>query len=564
MSYAMKPEPQHLQLDPKIAINVPQYYCIKKGSQTHTFQPYTTNNYSNSSIIFNVTVNSPSTLINRNVKYLIPFLVDITAPAQARNLSTDFDQGLAAIRAFPIANVITTQQCQLNNQSITNNPNQFIQSVQRYRIFNKETQVTMSDSPSLCDTFLQYSDGVGSSMSPLQTYFNSQYYQVGRGAYSSLFKVTTNSTSEYKFTVNLCEDVFLPPFVYDGHDDVPALVGLNLLTFQLTLGNLQRILSVDTTNSLQSAWTALSVTIGSNPTLLMSWDSLPMNVPIPREVVYPISNIIQYQSVGASIGAGENYSIMSNNVTLSSIPERLYIAVSFQDSTYQSASLSTPGYGLTDTFFSIGDSQNPLGQGLTILFNNITGHLSSATQFDLHKISVENGLMLSYPQFANYVGSPLCIDFTKDIGLPGNLAVGVGGQQYQLQCSVSGINNYSSTVTPVLRLTLCQPGLLTIDHSGQATLQTNGIFSEQDILNEYNLPYKPMTFNKRDIYGGDWRDNLKKGWDFFKSDVVPVVKELAPVVGPLIKMAAAGAPMGGSLVGGKHISRSELGRRLRY
>lgn len=559
MSYAIKPEPSHLQLDPKIAVNLPQYYNIKKGAQTHTFQPQTTNNYSNSSIIFNVTVNSPSTIINRNIKYLVPFQVDITASAQARNLSTDFDQGLASIRAFPLANIITTQQCTINNQSITNNPNQIIQSLSRYRIFNKETQSSMSTSPTLCDMSPQYSDLVGSSMNPMMTYANSNYYQVGRGAYKSLFQSLIDSTSEYKFTVSLCEDVFLPPFVYDGHDDVPGLIGLNLLTFQLTLGNLQRILSVDTTNSLSSAWTACNVTVGGNPTLLMSWNSLPMNVPVPKSVVYPISNIIQYQTISSSINAGASYTITSNNVTLSAIPERMYVAVSYQDVSYQA---SNSGYGLTDTFLQIGNSASPLQSGISILFNNITGNLSSATQFDLHKMAVENGLMLSYPQFANYVGSPICIDFTKDIGLPGNMAVGSVGQ-WQIQVTVTGVNQYASAITPVLRLTMCNPGLLTIDHAGQATLQANGIFSESDVLNAYNLPMKPMSFSKKDIYGGDWRQNLRKGWDFFKKDIIPVVKEVAPLVSLVAKAAGREDDYGGSLVGGKHISRAALGRRLR-
>ena len=103
----------------------------------------------------------------------------------------------------------------------------------------------------------------------------------------------------------------------------------------------------------------------------------------------------------------------------------------------------------TDTFAQINT--------VSITWDNRNGLLASALSTDLYTMSVKNGLQDSFPAWAQYSGSVLCVEMGSDIGLLDGQAPGMAGQfQLNVQCNYTNISaasiNYQLYVVPILPL----------------------------------------------------------------------------------------------------------------
>ena len=66
-------------------------------------------------------------------------------------------------------------------------------------------------------------------------------------------------------------------------------------------------------------------------------------------------------------------------------------------------------------------------ENVSINFSGVSGILASAQHYELYRLSVDNGLKMTYSQWRHYTGSVLCLDFAKNMGLRPNQCVSMLG-----------------------------------------------------------------------------------------------------------------------------------------
>ena len=139
-----------------------------------------------------------------------------------------------------------------------------------------------------------------------------------------------------------------------------------------------------------------------------------VNQKLPQTLVYDYHELQTYnRNIGLIDGlvVGDQ-TIQSDNMSLSTIPNKVYIFIKESERTHSATS--------SDCFARL--------KKIQINFNGVSGVMASASEWELWRMSVNNGLKISYPQWTDYTGSVLCIDFGKDIGLSPNQCVGLLGQ----------------------------------------------------------------------------------------------------------------------------------------
>jgi len=175
-------------------------------------------------------------------------------------------------------------------------------------------------------------------------------------------------------------------------------------------------------------------------------------------------------------------------------------------------------------------------KNVNITFNSLTGILNNASQHQLYEYSLETGLEMSFPQFQKYRGSVIALRFGSHIPLINpDLAPGCRGS-YNFQVSVQAYNtNTSHEITaPNLYVLPYYEG--TIIARPGVWIQQQGVISNQNVLESMNTP--PVNAYYSDEITGSGP------FSFLKSiiskiapiaeKVYPIVKALAPALGPLI------------------------------
>lgn len=571
--------------DPRTVLtNERDYAIMKSGSQT-TWKQYTSTSISQSAIQFSCPPPSGSVIVDRKQYFYLP--ARLTFTGKPLNGTTLLQPGRDAPRAFPISGSIDTYNVSINNQSVSVNLADVIHPLMHYNTDAKLKTHEYSLTPSCLDQSQQYSDLFGTIRNPLGGYGDSNDESVqGRGGfpYVIIANPVGNGTDNVTAIIDIavCEPIFLSPF-YWGHSNSGGFYNVNTMDFNITFlgGNYcaNRWWSRDN-NGIPL--TASTITWGSlnggpesfknnQPTMLFQYIT-PQDTQMlspNMSITYPYFDIQRYPTdLLSSVGAGVSTVLNSNNLQLSSIPRRLYVYVRQRNSDL----FSSPTH--TDTYFRIDQ--------ISIQFLNKNGLLSSASAQQLYNMSVSNHCNMSWSQFhgsnlskvgvptasnlqISGVGSILCIEFAKDIGLdaldaPGKLL------QCMLQIQVNCTNISSSTITPTLYVVPILEGTFTIERLGQSTTNI-GVITSQDILDARHKPgvnYK----DAEDVNGGDFLSGLKdffsKAHNFVKDNkLISNVMGAVPFTAPFAGIPRAlGYGEGGVLVGGQQMSKQQLRRRL--
>lgn len=401
MSLALHPQPIVQMMEPRTKIYNQRQYAVLRGGSESTWKPVISTSYSDSSIQFTAPPPSPGIMIDRKVLINIPFTITMSAIASTGS-GFVFTTGTAAPRSRPIPRIIQTAAVTLNNTQVSMNTSDVIDPFLHYCNIAEKREVDDSLSPSMLDQSPQYSDVNGGVRSPLLAYASSvSGADTSRGAFP--FTVTSNTTGPTGTAVinaTFTDYLYLPPFLSDA-DQASAFINLQTMDFTLTLGNLSRIWSVDNVNANCGSVTA---TISGNPRLFFNYITPDPLIQVPKSVVYPYYSVDRYPtSNGLALTAygtaasTNSVTQSSANIQLNSIPTKMYI---FARQRNQDRTAFT-----SDIFAGI--------TNVSINFDNRSGLLSSATQFDLFKMSQENGMNLSWLQFSRWVGSPVCVVFGK-------------------------------------------------------------------------------------------------------------------------------------------------------
>ncbi len=531
-------------LDPRLEINQSKDYVAVKGALVNSWQQYPATTINNTN--FQVTCNPPSRdiAIARLVYKKVTFAITITGTNTSGGVL--LNEGFIAPRAMPLTCVTLTESVTINNDTMTQAPiQQYWRALLRYRNDYENRFGQFSLAPSMLDQFQSYAEGAGTVRNPLGKYGDNSFEQT-RGGFSG-FTIDPQTPGNTSATIRLTtvEPVLISPFVFgEGANMYCAFSGVQNMSYNATIGNLQRVLSI-----VQGQGAAVGQIVLDTPIVNVDSANLFFNyltpdptMPIPRNVESSYFSLISYPTrTSELIPPGGQVSLTMNSVQVSSIPKRIYIFAKKDDASETAFT--------TDTFLSVTTNANPL----TLTWNN-NQFLSQAGAPDLYNIAIKNGCNTSYSQWTKDVGSVIALDAGIDFGLYSNEAPGVIGN-YQLGLTCQFKNTSKDTFAPTLYVVVVSEGVFNVNDGNCSHML--GVLSPQDVLNAAPEPSGSYK-QSQDIYGGSWKsigDFLKRGLSYAKKHKL-ISKGLSIIPHPYAQLgsqpaSALGYGMsGGDLTGG--------------
>lgn len=513
---------------PNTRIGSDRAFAIVNGPMQNSFKPITSTSVSNSSIAFTAPPPSVLTMVDRRILIgvTVSLLVTGTVVAPYTNLGDDWPNA-TALRAFPLQSIVSTASMTINGNSVTLNTSDMLSALLRIRNSEKQVQDRQfSITPAMLDQFQTYGEGFETNRNPLGEYGDNPYV-TPRGGFSN-YVISGSTPTSYTVTFTVVEELLLPPLLFGGKEEA-AFIGLNSMDCLLTLGDLSRMISHDTVHG--NVYTSITASPGiTSAVMYMQYMNPSPLVPLPKAAVYPYSNITRFPTdvtPGTSISAGASFTVTMNNITLPSIPQRIILFVRRSN---QNASLANSAtFATTDTFAAI--------TNVNINFMNTPGILSSCSQQNLYEIAAENGVEMSWPQWSNYVGSVLPLDFGKDLSVQDSSMAPGFSTQAQLQVILSCTNTSSVSIQYTAYIVVIQSGTYTII-DGSAVPMTS-VISQADVLASASAPSVEYSAMQSQQVGGDLFSGLKS----LVGDFLPAAKaaiESHPV-GALASRALKGA-----------------------
>jgi hypothetical protein len=375
---------------------------------------------------------------------------------------------------------------------------------------SRELYAWNSGTPTLPDqAYLNYSDGIAATNSPLAGFSTSSYdlCQIPRGAFPPVSCVLTQYTSGNvpvvtatpavivtagnfvvaQLVYDLIEPIFLSPFIFSNPEyNLGGLVGINTLNLVCQLNSGQRMFR---SGSGYTSVVGLGTYGASNNPfangqceLLLNFLSTQSTDLIPSRSVVPYMSYPRYLTTAtqsfAAFGGADTFSITSANLQLNQIPDKFIICVR--------KPMNTQTVSDSDSFFRI--------NSVAISLNNQSGLLSTATNYDLWRLSCEAGSSQTFLEFAgrannnavsgagstiSTTGSLLVLAPSQCLSLPAMLSSGSIGQ-FNFQVTLNVTNLSSSTITPEIVILTANSGIM-VNQSGSSAVYT-GILTRQMVV----------------------------------------------------------------------------------
>jgi hypothetical protein len=563
--------------DPVVDLDSKRVYFIEKSGTDVTFQASGSTNSSNTQSVFDVKIPSAETIVSRYMLLQVPVTITFAGSAPAAGNLLQINQGLNAFRSWALSQCINTLSVKINSQIVSANVSSYVSAFQHARIYQKQTNIDMSASPSLPDNSQTYHDTLGASNNVLNPFTSSDYWQEGRGAFP--FTVVSNTSTSAVVTATLSEPLMISPMILSPEDCRNGFSHVNTLQVSINWGNLNRMWSSNQTDG--NAFSSVTVALGATPQLLIKYITPDPLMFIPPMINYPYENIDVYNNIATSVTSLSTAVLDSGAISISQIPSKIYVYARRQDTDLQAVG----GYQYSDAFAEI--------QSVTISFSNRAGILSGATEVDLWRMSVKNGMQISWPSWTGAgptsttdsvtpvgLGSIMCIKPVEDFGLAPDQASGLAGEKYTIQIKPTIKNIGGATVSYTLFVVTITDGILTLIEGGQSLLQM-GILTKEDVLLAHKFERVPFA-DALSPWGGsffsDLKDTFSKVYRGVKSgvekaipyakdvyqigkQVAPYVKEVYDVARPLLM--AAGDEEYEEQHGGRRISRAKLMHRAK-
>ena len=431
------------------------------------------------------------------------------------------------LRQFPLASVCQSQKVTINGDVLTNEPYKFIHEVARFNL--DDMARAQSISPAQGDQYQNYYDdktnivytqtidnannvekgkgqGLGIQRSPFSS-FGGTGYETPRGSYSPIKIISggyegnvTRIECEYEVT----EQVFISP-LSSGDNNTMGLSMLSTMDmyFSWMSDKLDRMFSVNEGTLCDYANPAngrkpnsINVNISvdfsdSESKMTFCYITNQLNREIPATLTYDYHDWEVHRKDMKAVDAKGKGTQQSDSITLSSIPNKIYFYIKRKD---RALSKYT-----TDATFRI--------TGINIQFNNVSGILSSASEWDLYQMSKDCGYTESYESWRYYGGSVLCLDFGKHLGLPPNNAPGVLGN-FGFKFTINYQNISDQSIDPELNFLVDSVGTYTIANNG-SIIKNVGVVSVQDTLTAAE-EFKEADYDILEkLYGGSFMSGMK-------------------------------------------------------
>lgn len=497
-------------------------FAVKSGASQTTYQRFPSTSASNSALIFNIQVPSENVVIDRAVMLTSGLTFSIaagsaTVPAnQVPVGSSVFDYGLTdALQAFPLNSLLTTATAQINNTTVTVNTQDVLPSLLRMNN-SRELYRYNSTTPAFPDcSYGSYADGVGANNNPLSAFDNASFDidQVPRGAFpvavviqrfqggvfqdNSPVAVAVTNTWVIVVSTVVSEPLILSPFIFgDPEYNCQGLLGINNMTVTLnidaqckrlfsTANNYITSISLGTAAQPNGFTTASAVGIANQPSapaLLLKFLSTQPSDLIQTKNVVPYMDFPRYLTNSAnqpSVASLASATLTSSNLQINQIPDLFLINVRVP--------MSQQRWYNSSSFLTLNN--------ISINLNNQSGLLSSASQYDLWRLSVRNGSTQSWGEFSGQqlvtnnatgagslvasTGSLLVLNPAYDLSLPDYISCGsLGNYNFQFQCGVT--NQFGFSITPEIIIVCVNSGIF-VTQSGVSSIYT-GILTKEMVL----------------------------------------------------------------------------------
>jgi len=590
--------------DDRLMVTDSVKYAVIKGGSNMTCSQYQAISATTSNITFNIQVPSQETIISRNALIRTTLNFSVTATPLSNADAVPFlDIGTQdALAPFPLHQMVNSVQWTINNNTVSQNTREILPVL--CRIHDKRWLARYNGmTPTMFDTYGSYNDAVGALNNPLGTWQSATSLDndlIPRGCFpinitsANVIPALSTAPVTTTFSVTITEPVMISPWVFAG-DESCGMYGIQNLNAVYNLNALAstafRMANVNTRFSVAPVVTLASL---ANTQLLLQYltphpsDLMPSRNCLPYYELprYLTANLGAFpapsnmyltnasadvmssgpQLVGAytagQLPTAQSQTIVSTSLQLNQIPDKLYISVQLPPASKNVSS--------TDSFLAI--------QGISINWNNSSGLLSSATQQDLWRMSVENGINQSFQEFQGFTagpinqvqytngsgavvpvgaqtyiqtcGSVLCLEFGKDIELkddyyaPGSLG------NFQLQFNLI-VANYSPAVIPIGALQM------------QTIVQNSGVFSlERGVASSYlGILTKSdvLEASREKPYAYSDAIRMVGGKESFFKRLLPHLAKLAPHVMGAVKEYVGKGQSGGGSSGGRHHRKVGMG-----
>lgn len=529
------------------------------GSQV-SYRSITASSWSSNAIGWNVVPPSMSVFVNRAIQLKIP--MQIVFAATTTGTDSVLEPNYDALRNLAGLRMNLNQNISINGQSI---PSQQIYQLADI-VAHYKREYRRKHPLGAVDSTQYLADGIGTAGGPLGDYNDCEMFEGGmkRGA----FHLTgiTRSTSAATITFDLIEWLYVPELLGLDKEDELGL---------LRVRNLDVVISLDL--SSKNVWShaigaakvvdSAVCTITTAPTMLVKYTSVAPEMLPQGPLVYNHLRLEVFQTAYGAVAVNGVATINSNNIQLSTVPRFVWLMVRESD--------SNKAFYDSDSFAAI--------TNVSANFNNQTALLSSASQYDLWKMSKEVGLIDSLDQFMGLsqngfttIGTssaPLAFAFGKHLSLDG-LEVGQAGSfNFNVQVQCKNTNQDSSTgplTNATLFVVVAYDQSLIIDDGGLLTIEmplARGVQGEVAMI-----PYDNDFDGGVALGGGKFGDFFSKIKNFLKEHkiVSSTANALAPVLGSLPKVGPFAGPAAATIAkvasqfgyGAGEMSRNDLKKAM--
>lgn len=563
-------------LDPRLAISQSHDFIAKEGGANIQCQSYTADTATSSLLRWSVQTPGHAYGMDRHVyvemSATINFAVTNTTGATiAASTFTIPDGGAFGLRQWPLASITDTANITFNSLQTSQQRAKIFHAMMHYGLDPEDRQSFLSATPHKPDISSDISGGAGTSRSPFSSYYTSGYEDgrcisryvsaatAGGGggglvATVQVPQVLAGATITAILSVTWWEPLWTAPLTW-GKRREQAIFNLNNFTVSLSIDDFNGIVEGSSTIPVNGLATGLTVAYaGAVPNdrtlckLHMQFITPPLTMPTPRRCLYPYYECRDYLmettlSVASRGTAVTNY---FNNVTLTSLPKRLYFFV-------RPKRQITPTVRMvqTDTYDTI--------TKITMTLANEAGRFSTYDIYDLYNVSRDNGLKDSFVDFVQTTGSVVCLEMGKDITManPYHLASVQGNWQLGFQISYNCLadtadSSGAALVTPAVReihMVAVQTGVIASD--GEVFTMQVGALTEEMVATAAQAP-SWANYTTETFYGSGLWDNIKSAFGSVKKYIRPALGLAGDVAGLVQKTPFANGAIGtiGSLANG--------------
>jgi len=555
---------------------------VLKGASSVTVQRFPFTSQSPTSHVYNIQVPSTNVVMSREVMWCSDITVTVSGVPRDGEFLVNYGRG-DAFAPFPLNQLTTNTSIQINNTTVSLQNRDILDPLLR-NMSRGELAAYSYATPVYLDNYASYESLAPTSLisnSPLGSYYQaSDFNYPPRGSFPVSITGNTiqavggfaaGTVKTVEITIRVCEPLIVSPFVFGSAAKTAAgIYGVSQINVQTSMDALGKraFRFIATEGGNTATKTVTGVTYANSYLECRFLTPKPSDL-LPAINVLPAANFVNYKTTGNStLASTVTTTLTSNNVQLNAIPDKAIIFVRDTSGAQQ--------WGDADAYCHI--------TGIRVLFNNQSGLLSSASDVELYRMSVEAGCHQSWLEYSgkangnrsqlyvndgatnsvgynldesgglvNTTGSVLVLDFGKHIAIAEDYYAPSSLGQFSFQIQVDIENTTGKTITPELNTLFMTSGVFSTQNGTSACYW--GVLNKEEVLKvSTSEPVGRAAMGR--MVGGGIFDKLKS----FAAKALPFLAPMAKQALAKIEHPAAKAAHGvlGSMGYGADMSGSAM------